>query len=147
MQIQENVRNMKLIYTDKPDIKDQRYLDNKLMGFNYDKIKGYAFKKFLYKMTDESDLMIAGIDCMLGGGWLEIISLWVSERNRKKKIGEKLLFEAEKTAKEQACHGAYLYTYSFQAPVFYEKNGYKVFGVLENYHKNYAKFYMKKSLV
>ena len=81
---------MKLIYNDKPDQKDQKYLDDKLMGLNGKRIKGYVFKSFLYKMTDDSGLMIAGIDCILGGGWLEIISLWVSENNRKKKIGEKL---------------------------------------------------------
>jgi N-acetylglutamate synthase-like GNAT family acetyltransferase len=55
---------------------------------------------------------------MIGGGWVEIISLWVSEDNRKKRIGERLLFEAEKTAKKKDCHSSYLYTYSFQAPAF-----------------------------
>jgi ribosomal protein S18 acetylase RimI-like enzyme len=138
---------MELIYNDKPDQKDQKYLDDKLNGLNGKRIKGYVFKSFLYKITDDSGLMIAGIDCILGGGWLEIISLWVSEHNRKKKIGESLLFEAEKTAKEQACHSSYLYTYSFQAPVFYEKNGYKIFGILENYYRDHSKFYMKKRLV
>jgi hypothetical protein len=58
---------MKLIYNYKPDQKDQQYLDDKLMGFNGNRIKGYVFKNFLYKMTDDSDLMIAGIDCIVGG--------------------------------------------------------------------------------
>ena len=138
---------MELIYSGKPTQKDKKYLDDKLMGFNGDKIKGYAFKNFLYKMTDESGSIIAGVDCVLGGGWLEIISLWVSQHNRKKKMGERLLRKAEKTAREQACHSSYLYTYSFQARAFYEKNGYKVFGVLENYYKNHSKLYMKKNLV
>jgi ribosomal protein S18 acetylase RimI-like enzyme len=138
---------MELIYNDKPDQKDQKYLDDKLMGFNGKRIKSYVFKSFLYKMTDDSGLMIAGIDCILGGGWLEIISLWVSENNRKKKIGEKLLFEAEKKATAQGCHSSNLFTYSFQAPVFYEKNGYKIFGILENYYRDHSKFYMKKKLV
>ena len=138
---------MQLIYNDKPDQKDQKYLDDKLMGFNGNRIKGYVFKSFLYKMIDDSGLMIAGIDCIVGGGWLEIISLWVSEHNRKKKIGESLLFEAERTAKEKGCHSSYLYSYSFQAPAFYEKKGYKIFGILENYYQNHSKFYMKKRLV
>ncbi len=138
---------MNLVYDNKPNQKDQKYLDDKLMGFNGNKIKGYSFKEFLYKMTDESGLMIAGIDCIFGGGWLEIISLWVSENNRKKKIGDKLLFEAEKKAIDQGCHSSNLYTYSFQTPGFYEKNGYKIFGILENYYKHHSKFYLKKKLV
>lgn len=138
---------MDLIYDHKPNQRDQKYLDDELMGFNGNEIKGYSFKEFLYKMTDESGLMIAGIDCIFGGGWLEIISLWVSENNRKKKIGDKLLFEAEKKAIDQGCHSSNLYTYSFQALNFYEKNGYKIFGILENYYKHHSKFYMKKKLV
>ena len=137
---------MKLIYDDKPDQKDQKYYDDKLLGFNSNKIKGYAFKNFLYKMTNKPGLMIAGINCIFGGGWLETISLWVSENNRKNKIGEKLLSEAEKTAKEQGCYGSNLFTYSFQAPGFYEENGYKIFGILENYYKHHSNFYMKKKL-
>lgn len=141
------MENMKLIYADRPDKNDRKYLDDKLMGFNGDIIKGYVFNNFLYKLTDESGAIIAGIDCMIGGGWVEIISLWVSEENRKKQIGQRLLSEAEKTAKEKGCHGAYLYTYSFQAPAFYEKQGYSIFGALENYYKKHSKFYMKKRLV
>lgn len=140
-------RTMRLVYSENPDPKDQKYLDDQLMGFNADKVNGYAFNHFIYKMTDDSGLMVAGIDCRLGGGWLEIISLWVSEQHRKNKIGERLLLAAEKTAKERGCHGAYLYTYSFQAPGFYEKNGYAVFGVLENYYKTHSKFYLKKRWV
>ena len=139
--------NMKLIYNDNPTQKDKKYLDDKLMGFNGYKINGYAFNNFLYKITDESGSIIAGVDCIFGGGWLEIISLWVSEQNRKKRIGEKLLYEAEKTAKNKGCHGSYLYTYSFQARAFYEKKGYEIFGVLENYYKTHSKLYMKKNLV
>ncbi|MBU4133674.1 MAG: GNAT family N-acetyltransferase [Proteobacteria bacterium] len=76
-----------------------------------------------------------------------MISLWVSEENRKKQIGERLLFKAERTAKKKGCHSACLYTYSFQAPAFYEKHGYSIFGILENYYKKHSKLYMKKRLV
>ena len=43
------------------DQKDKKYLDDKLMGCNGNKIKGYVFKSFLYKMIEDSGLMIAGI--------------------------------------------------------------------------------------
>ncbi len=138
---------MQLVYDSTPDPEDQKYLDDQLMVFNGDEINGYAFKNFLYQVRDESGIMIAGIDCRVGGGWLEIISLWVSEKQRKKKIGEKLLSAAEKTAKKEGCHSAYLYTYSFQAPEFYKKNGYNLFGTVENYYKHHSKLYLKKRLL
>jgi hypothetical protein len=46
---------------------------------------------------------------------------WKNENHRVKVIGQKLLFLAEKAASERNCHAAYLYTYSFQRPEFYEK--------------------------
>ena len=137
---------MDIVYSEKPDQNDRKYLDDKLMGFNGDKIKGYAFNNFLYKVTDDTGLLVAGIDCTYGGGWLEIISLWVSDNHRKKNIGERLLLKAEKTAMEKDCNGSYLYTYSFQAPAFYQKYGYKIFGVLENYYECHSKIYLKKKL-
>ena len=137
---------MDIVYSEKPDQNDRKYLDDKLMGFNGDKIKGYAFNNFLYKVTDDTGLFVAGIDCTYGGGWLEIISLWVSDNHRKKNIGERLLLKAEKTAMEKNCNGSYLYTYSFQAPAFYQKYGYKIFGVLENYYECHSKIYLKKKL-
>ena len=137
---------MDIVYSEKPDQNDRKYLDDKLMGFNGDKIKGYAFNNFLYKVTDDTGLLVAGIDCIYGGGWLEIISLWVSDNHRKRNIGERLLLKAEKTAMEKDCNGSYLYTYSFQAPAFYQKYGYKIFGVLENYYECHSKIYLKKKL-
>lgn len=137
---------MDIIYSEKPNQDDRNYLDDKLMGFNGDKIKGYAFNNFLYKVTDDSGSIIAGIDCIFGGGWLEVISLWVSDNHRGKNIGEKLLLKAEKMAIKRGCHSSYLYTYSFQAPEFYQNYGYEIFGVLDNYYECHSKIYLKKKL-
>ncbi len=71
---------MKLIYDANPD---QKHLDDKLMGFDGNKIKGYGFTNFIYKMTNKSGLMITGIDCIFAGRWLEIISSWVSKNHFK----------------------------------------------------------------
>ena len=40
----------------------------------------------------------------------------------------------------------YLSTYSFEAPRFYEKLGYEIFGRLEDFPPGHTKFYMRKSL-
>jgi GNAT superfamily N-acetyltransferase len=65
-------------------------------------------------------------------GWLFIELLYVAEPNRRHGLGSRLLTAVEAAAREQSCVGAWLSTYAFQAPGFYEKNGYEPFGELVN---------------
>ena len=47
------------------------------------------------------------------------------ENYRGQHIGSSILEQAEKSAKERRCMNVFLDTFSFQAPEFYEKYGYK----------------------
>ena len=46
----------------------------------------------------------------------------------------------------QGCHGAFLTTFSFQAPGFYEKFGYEVVSDVPDYPKGYTYHVLKKTL-
>ena len=54
------------------------------------------------------------------------------------------MVEAE--ARQSGATEAYLDTFSFQAPEFYKKNGYQVFGVLENFPPGHQRYYLTKAL-
>ena len=51
-----------------------------------------------------------------------------------------------KKAKAAGCYMAQLDTFDFQAPGFYEKQGYEIFGTLTNAPKGHTHYYMKKTL-
>ena len=72
--------------------------------------------------------------------------LWISEEVRGLGYGEKLMIEAEKIAISEQCRFIHLDTFSFQAPEFYKKNGYEIFGVLEGYSDGIKRYYLKKDL-
>ncbi len=57
-------------------------------------------------------------------GMAEIKQLWVDEAHRHKGIGKALLEAAVGEAAERGCEVAWLMSYSFQAPAFYEKYGF-----------------------
>jgi ribosomal protein S18 acetylase RimI-like enzyme len=137
---------MNLIYSEMPIQKDIEFLESELLGFNRGKIENYGYDRFIYKYLDKFDSITAGIDCQVGCGWLYIVSLWIEESDRRKGIGNALLSAAEQKAVEKGCHSAYLYTYSFQSPEFYEKNGYITFGKLENFCGDHEKLFLKKRL-
>jgi ribosomal protein S18 acetylase RimI-like enzyme len=79
-------------------------------------------------------------------GWLWIDSLWVSKSVRRKGFGLKLLNKIEATAIENGCKHSHLTSFSYQAADFYIKQGYEIFGELENYSKNHSRYWLKKEL-
>lgn len=66
-------------------------------------------------------------------GWLFIELLYVAESARGQGFGSHLLTSVENAAREQGCIGVWLSSYAFQAPGFYEKNGYEAFGELTSF--------------
>lgn len=70
----------------------------------------------------------------------------MKEEYRKMGYGVQLLQELEKVAKEENCSLMHLDTFDFQAKEFYEKNGFEVFGTLENCPPGHARYYMKKEI-
>src|SRR5262249_33790205 len=73
---------------------------------------------------------ISGVWGTILYGWLCIELLYVGEPDRRRSLGSRLLTAVETAAHENACMGSWLTTYAFQAPGFFEKNGYERFGEL-----------------
>jgi GNAT superfamily N-acetyltransferase len=63
-------------------------------------------------------------------GWLVIDLLYVGDPDRRQCLGSRLLTTIENAARENGCAGVWLTAYAFQAPGFYEKNGYERFAGL-----------------
>jgi GNAT superfamily N-acetyltransferase len=91
-------------------------------------------------------LLIGGLWGRTSWEWLYIELLHVSEGSRGCGWGAKLLRAAEAEAIVRRCHSAWVDTYSFQARGFYERQGYAVFGVLDDYPTGHRRFFLRKLL-
>ena len=49
-------------------------------------------------------------------------------------------------ARQRGCIGAYLDTFGFQAPNFYPKHGYEIFGTIEDHPRGSRRVFFKKQL-
>jgi len=89
---------------------------------------------------------LGGLIGSVWGGWLHVRFSGWRRAARGGGNGTRLLAAAEDYARERGCFAATLETHSFQARPFYEKNGYSVFGSLEDYPPGHTKFFLRKTL-
>ncbi len=121
-------------------------LDEKIYEFNSSTIEKHDGMLFAKTVQDEHGAVIAGI-----AGWTwacacEITLLWVNEGLRRKGIGKKLLMAAEEEAKDKECNIILIRSYSFQAPLFYEQNGYKIEHVIEGFPPGHNYYTLIKTI-
>jgi GNAT superfamily N-acetyltransferase len=118
-----------------------------LLSFNAEHISRGQEQKLSIVVTPKGNNEIVG--GLLGQtmhGWLYVGWLWTSESYRKHGIATELMRRAEDEARRRGCHHAHLTTLEFQAREFYERRGYAVFGVLDDYPQPYKRFFMQKVL-
>ena len=99
----------------------------------------------LYVEDDSGELM-AGLVAETFGNWLEIEYLFVKEDLRGQGIGSQLLQRAESEAKMRNCRFAFVNTYQFQAPAFYQKHDYQEVFTLKDYPCTGQRHYYQKDL-
>ena len=99
---------------------------------------------FILQGTDQE--AVGGVIAATHWDWLYIDLMWIKEEFRGQGYGQRLLTMAENKAREFGAKNAYLDTFSFQAPEFYKKYGYEVFGELQNFPTGHQRYYLKKEL-
>lgn len=97
-------------------------------------------------VRDAAGAIVGGLTGETARGWLSIRLFFLPEHLRGGGLGSQVLAAAEAEAVARGCHHARLDTYGFQAPGFYAKQGYTVFGDLERYPDAHHRFFLQKAL-
>jgi ribosomal protein S18 acetylase RimI-like enzyme len=103
-------------------------------------------KEFAITVGSDSGQFIGGLLGFTHFNHFFVSAIYVDQQFRKEGIGRELMARAETLALEQSCDAIYLDTFDFQAPGFYEKLGFKVFGKLEEYPPGHARFFLVKRI-
>ena len=101
-----------------------------LLSFNRSQAGPFRYKRQVISVRDEKGRLLGGV--ILQSYWREtyVELLWLSVLARRAGLGRKLIEEAERRARRRGSWLIHLNTYSFQAPRFYEKQGYRRFGII-----------------
>ena len=125
---------------------DVQFLDDQIYAFNVEQTGIKDGKLLAIFVRDEDHKIMAGIYGWTWGGCCGIRYLWVARELRGQGYGRRLLLAAEREANARGCTQIVLSTHSFQAPGFYQKFGYKIYGHVDDYPRGEQKLYLKKSL-
>src|SRR5208283_1727573 len=123
-----------------------RLISDPLIDFNESRAGNRRVKNFALFAKDASGVVLGGLLGSTHWNHFFVSALFVHARFRKVGIGWELMKRAEALALEHRCDAIFLDTFDFQAHGFYEKLGFEVFGVLENYPPGHNRFYMVKQL-
>lgn len=129
-----------------PSLQDVQFLEDQINAFNIARTGIRDGTLLACFVRDDAHQVIAGIYGWTWGGCCEIRYLWVQRELRGRGYGRRLLLAAEQEARARGCTQIVLDTHSFQAPQFYIKYGYEIFGTVKDYPRHEQKLYLLKSL-
>ena len=119
-------------------------MERELVAFNVDRSRPYDLTPLGVFVKDAEGSTLGGATGYINWGWLTIDGFWLPEVLRRGGWGGRILTATENEARRRGCTRSRLYTYSFQAQGFYEKQGYTVFGVLDDYPPGHRQVWLKK---
>lgn len=121
-------------------------LEDKIYDHNSNQIGKYDGCFFSKIVKDKNEKLVAGIAGWTWAGACEITQLWVDGSVRKLGIGKRLLEAVELEAKNKGCLTILVKSYSFQAPHFYERQGYSIEHILEGFPEGHSYYTLVKRI-
>ena len=124
-----------------PTPADIRFLQDKLHEYNVEQTGATDGKWLCIFVRDDNGVIAAGLHGWTWAGSSKVENLWVSRLLRRQGYGTRLLEAAEREAAARGCRQLFLDTFSFQAPLFYQKLGYEIIGAVDGFpfppHRHY----------
>ncbi|MGM0214278.1 GNAT family N-acetyltransferase [Enterococcus sp. AZ109] len=102
---------------------------NRSLPTSIDTLPEASYGCYLY---DDKNNIVGGIVAHCYWNIMHIDFFWVDESLRGQGQGRKLLTKMESIAQREKCKVIHLETFSFEAPLFYEKSGYQEFGKIND---------------
>lgn len=129
-----------------PAPQDLQFLEDQINAYNI-AVTGYDdFQWLAIFVRDPAQTIVAGLTGYTWSQYCKILFLWVQPDLRGTGYGTTLIQAAEAEATRRGCYTIVVDTHSFQAPTFYENQGYTVAGVYEDTPYRHQQIFLQKRL-
>jgi ribosomal protein S18 acetylase RimI-like enzyme len=135
-----------LDWNDFPSNSELEMVRSGLNAYNLRFTEDYGMEPLSLTVKDSQGRLVGGLIGLTYWKWFYVDILWVDESVRSCGIGSRLLSRAEEVAVSRGCCHAHLDTHDFQAPGFYEKQGYTVCGEIRDLPPGHCRYVMSKKL-
>ncbi|PVE21009.1 GNAT family N-acetyltransferase [Microvirga sp. KLBC 81] len=136
-----------IIVSEAPSPADYDAILHPLISYNDSKGPPSRFQPLAILLRDpNTGETLGGLWGKSSYDWVFIELLVVPEQWRGQNVGTLLLQKAEEVGRVRNCVGVWLKTFGFQARGFYEKNGFELFGSLDDYPRGSNCYFMRKLL-
>ena len=134
--------------TDAPTPSEVAQISDDLDQFNID-VTDIEDRRPLAVLVKDPDTgkLLGGMTGRTSLGLMFVDVFHLPKSLRGSGLGNRILRMAEEEGKRRGCKAAVLYTINFQAPGFYERHGWKVFGEVPCDPPGTSRIFMTKQLV
>ena len=130
-----------------PGAADESVVLDGLRDFNQQAGGPADYQSIAVLLKDDGGTPVGGLTGWAVYNWLFIKLLHIPDAYRGKGYGTQLMQRAEAFARERNLTGIWLDTFEFQAPGFYDKLGYSIFGTIEDHPVGGRRYFLQKRLV
>ncbi len=109
-----------------PSPEELQFLEDRLYEYNSAITGRKDGRLFGFFIRNDRQEIVAGLSGWTWAQACEIRTLWVHSAWRGQGLGRSLLESAEQEARARGCKVILISSYSFQAPAFYQKYGYRL---------------------
>ena len=125
---------------------DARRITDILVSHNNLHTPATTREPFCLVVRDESAVIVGGAIGWTAHRWCYVDILALVPEARGSGEGARLLAAVEDLARSRDCIGVYLFSYSFQAPGFYERHGFTAFGQVPDLPPGHVQVWLSKRL-
>lgn len=137
----------KIEVTDTPAAADLEVIYHGLTDFN-DRHTGINDRVPMAVLVKDSEgRTVGGVTGRTSLGVLFLDYVFLPEALRGTGLGRRMLAEAEEVGRRRGCALGVLVTMNFQAPAFYKRNGWTVYGEIPSKPEGIVRYYMSKPLL
>lgn len=129
------------------DARLESFLAERIYEFNSSATGLFDGKGLVAEIKDGAGRSIGAAAGHTWGGTCQLTYLWVDAAHRLRGLGSALLMAVESEARRRNCRQVILLTHDFQAPVFYERHGYRRLAEIANYPVGHSQFIYVRHLV
>lgn len=124
----------------------EQRLDDELTAFNADATGAGRPEEFSVRLTDADGELAGGLTGWIWGSLCAVSMLWVRQDLRHEGWGARLMKAAEEEGARRGCTDMTVSSFTFQAPDFYRKQGYRETGRSEGIPGGNEDVHFHKSL-